>query len=407
MSYTVSVMATRIRKIIHVDLDAFFCAVEELRRPELKGLPFAVGGKPGQRGVVSSCSYPARMEGVHSAMPTSTALRLCPKLILISPDHHAYTEASDRVMSIFRNWTPLVEQISIDEAFLDVTDLPSEGFTIAQKIQAEVMAKTNLPCSLGVATNKLVAKTATDTAKKVKKKAGPPQAILEIEPGKEAEFMARLPVEALWGVGPRTSDRMKEMGIRWIGDLARIPEKEIVKLFGKNGLDLSRHARGEDDRPVVIEHEVKSISEEVTFDQDVSQEDKLIDTLRSLSADVGRRMRKHSLIGRTVRLKLRWPDFTTLTRQVTVDLPIDQDNLIFKLVKDLFMKQWQAGRAVRLLGVGVSNLQSGYEQLALWDANETRQRKLLTALDMLQERFGKDAVHLGIAGRNKPSGSRE
>jgi DNA polymerase-4 len=383
------------RKIIHVDLDAFFCAVEELRKPELKGIPFAVGGQPNQRGVVSSCSYPARKFGVHSAMPMSQAIRLCPRLVIVPADHHAYSESSRRVMAIFRRSTPLVEQISIDEAFLDVSDLPQPGLALARSLQASVHTETGLPCSLGVATNKLVAKIATDTAKKRHSGVGYPDAVLEVPPGQEAEFLSSLPVSALWGVGPKTESTLSEMNIQTIGDLANAPEPLLAKKFGKNGIDLARHARGIDNRPVVTEHDVKSISEEVTFDRDIQDEKILLATLRSLSEGVGKRMRSEKLSGTTFRLKLRWPNFTTLTRQVTLSQPVDQDTIIYEAAKAMFYRVWNPGKAVRLLGVGMSGLTQGARQLSLWDSAETKEKKLLDALDALHRKFGDKSVQLG------------
>jgi DNA polymerase-4 len=383
------------RKIIHVDLDAFFCAVEELRKPELKGIPFAVGGQPNQRGVVSSCSYPARKFGVHSAMPMSQAIRLCPRLVIVPADHHAYSESSRRVMAIFRRSTPLVEQISIDEAFLDVSDLPQPGLALAHSLQASVHTETGLPCSLGVATNKLVAKIATDTAKKRHSGVGYPDAVLEVPPGQEAEFLSSLPVSALWGVGPKTESTLSEMNIQTIGDLANAPEPLLAKKFGKNGIDLARHARGIDNRPVVTEHDVKSISEEVTFDRDIQDEKILLATLRSLSEGVGKRMRSEKLSGTTFRLKLRWPNFTTLTRQVTLSQPVDQDTIIYEAAQAMFYRVWNPGKAVRLLGVGMSGLTQGARQLSLWDSAETKEKKLLDALDALQRKFGDKSVQLG------------
>jgi DNA polymerase-4 len=383
------------RKIIHVDLDAFFCAVEELRKPELKGIPFAVGGQPNQRGVVSSCSYPARKFGVHSAMPMSQAIRLCPRLVIVPADHHAYSESSRRVMAIFRRSTPLVEQISIDEAFLDVSDLPQPGLALARSLQASVHTETGLPCSLGVATNKLVAKIATDTAKKRHSGVGYPDAVLEVPPGQEAEFLSSLPVSALWGVGPKTESTLSEMNIQTIGDLANAPEPLLAKKFGKNGIDLARHARGIDNRPVVTEHDVKSISEEVTFDRDIQDEKILLATLRSLSEGVGKRMRSEKLSGTTFRLKLRWPNFTTLTRQVTLSQPVDQDTIIYEAAQAMFYRVWNPGKAVRLLGVGMSGLTQGARQLSLWDSAETKEKKLLDALDALHRKFGDKSVQLG------------
>jgi DNA polymerase-4 len=380
------------RKILHLDLDAFFCAVEELRQPDLRGTPFAVGGKPGERGVVSSCSYSARRVGVHSAMPMGQAVQLCRDLRIVPPDHAAYSAASEQVMAILRDLTPLVEQLSIDEAFLDVSDLPEPGESIARRLQEKVLHETRLPCSLGVASNKLVAKIATDVGKAEHRGINAPQAIKVVPAGREAEFLAPLPVHMLWGVGKKTDLRLQELGVRTIGDLARLPEQALSRLFGKNGIDFARHARGQDDRPVVNEHEMKSISQEITFDRDVGELPRLKDTLKDLAAQVAFRLRQSDLRAGTVRLKLRWSDFTTISRQATLAQPVDQDGLIYATVERLCEAAWQPGRKVRLIGVGTSNLVSQPQQPGLWDTPSEKERRLLDAVDELREKFGSRAI---------------
>lgn len=380
------------RKIIHLDLDAFFCAVEELDHPELAGKAFAVGGRSGERGVIASCSYPARKKGVHSAMPTSQALRLCPDLILVSGRHGRYGEKSDRVMEILRRVTPLMEQVSIDEAFLDVSDLQQDPELIARELQATVAVETGLPCSLGVATNKLVAKIATDTGKARSKGNTYPRAILVVPPGREAEFLAPLPVKAMWGVGPKMEESLRKLGIHTIGDLAAIPEKSLIQKYGKYGSDLFKHAQGIDDSPVVVEHEVKSISQETTFDRDSADLNFLRQTLRGLSAQVGYRLRQAGVCGGVIRIKLRWSDFSTHTRQISIDPPTDQDGVIYNTAQELFMSIWEHGRPVRLLGVGVANLTDKVHQMTLWETPNEKERKLLTALDDLREKYGRNAI---------------
>ncbi len=380
------------RKILHLDLDAFFCAVEELRLPELRGLAFAVGGKPNERGVVASCSYPARQFGVRSAMPMGQAVNLCPKLVIISGHYHEYEIASQNVMDILRDMTPLVEQVSIDEAFLDVTDLPDSGEVIARRLQERIAAATSLPCSIGVAPSKLVAKIATDYGKSRHSGTGSPRAITVVPPGEEQVFLAPLPVGMLWGVGKKTGLRLKGLGVTTIGELATMPETVLNQIFGKNGAELARNARGIDNRPVVTEHEVKSISQEITFERDVSDLKRLRDTLHLLSVQVGFRLRKNDLCAGTVRLKLRWTDFTTLTRQVTLDQPVDQDGVISQAVQSLFDGVWQVGKKVRLLGVGASNLKPKPAQPSLWETDLDKERRLLGALDELREKFGEDAI---------------
>lgn len=383
------------RKILHLDLDAFFCAVEELHNPALRETAFAVGGKPTERGVVASCSYPARAKGVRSAMPMSRALRLCPELRVVSPNFARYREASEKVMAILGRHTALIEQLSIDEAFLDLSDLPQSGEELARLLQRQIAEETGLPCSLGVAANKLVAKTATDAGKARHRGGGYPRAILVVEPGSEAEFLSGLGVQALWGVGPKTAETLNRLGVKTIGDLAGLPEALLVKHFGVMGHELFLRARGIDDRPVETEHPAKSISQEVTFDRDVADGEKLRAVLRSLSEQVAYSLRSHGLCAGTVKIKLRWPDFVTHTRQVTLEQPADQDGVIYAAAEELFLNLWQAGKPVRLLGVGASRLGARAQQLSLWDTAEQKERRLLDALDGLRERFGEKVVQSG------------
>ncbi len=319
------------RTILHLDLDAFFCAVEELNDPSLRGKAFAVGGSPQGRGVVASCSYAARQFGVRSAMPMSQALRLCPGLLVISHHHGNYGEMSEKVMQRLNDLSPLVEQISIDEAFVDISDLHEPPELIARRLQKRVNDEVGLPCSVGVATNKLVAKIATEVGKKTAKKEFPPNAVTVVPPGTESEFLAPLTATMLWGVGPKTAAKMAGLGIKTIGDIARHPAEDLIRRFGENGRDLVRRAHGVDDSPIVTGREVKSISQETTFARDERDDKLLAQTLRDLSAHVGRRLRQAGIAGVTVRLKLRWPDFTTLSRQVTLPQPTDQDEEIFRL----------------------------------------------------------------------------
>ncbi len=390
------------RKILHLDLDAFFCAVEEQRDPSLQGKPFAVGGKPEGRGVVASCSYPARAFGVHSAMPMAQAVRLCPDLIIVSPHREDYVRASRQVMARVQELTPMVEQISIDEAFLDVSDLPEPLEAIARRLQTRIWEELGLPCSLGGATNKLVAKIANDVGKSRAGKGDYPNAITIVPPGEEAAFLAPLPVRALWGVGPKTEEKLHALGIFTIGELAAYPEQTLARLFGQHGRDLARRARGVDNRPVVSERgRAKSISKETTFVRDVSDARKLHKTLEKLAAGVARSLRRKKLLARTVKLKLRLSDFTTLTRQTTLAAPTDDETVIIDAATALFDRLWRAGQPVRLVGVGVSNLQEGLVQLSLWDEQDDRARRLQEAVDALQARFGPDAIHRGFEDTGK------
>lgn len=384
------------RKILHLDLDAFFCAVEEHLDPSLRGTAFAVGGRPDARGVVSSCSYPARRFGVRSAMPMSQAVRLCPGLVIRPPNFKAYRAASEHVMERLNNLTPYVEQISIDEAFLDVSLLPDPAETIARRLQAQINTELNLPCSLGAATNKLVAKIANNQGKDRAGKDAPPNAIVVVPPGMEADFLAPLPARELWGVGPKTAEQLARLELHTIGDLARCPPGELARRFGKHGEELAQRARGLDDRPVENDGEAKSVSKETTFSRDVTDVMQLQRTLRSLSDGVGRRLRQDGLSGTTVKLKLRWADFTTLTRQVTLPAPTHHDEAIYAAVLDLFRKTWTKGRPVRLVGVGVSGFEGEAFQPGLWDVplSEEAQR-LEQTLDALRDRFGEGAIKRG------------
>ena len=383
------------RKIIHLDLDAFFCAVEELKDPSLAGKAFAVGGKAGQRGVISTCSYAARRKGVHSAMPTGQALRLCPELILISSNFGDYGTKSDQVMEILHQLSGLVEQVSVDEAFVDVTDLPEPAEQIARDLQARVKRETGLPCSIGVASNKLVAKVATDFGKASSKGSGYPCAITVVPPGTEAEFLAPLPAKAMWGVGPKMEASLAAIGLNTLGQIAACGPDFLEHHFGKYGLDLHRYARGIDDRPVTVEYEAKSISQETTFARDVDDLATVRKRLQELSAKVGYRMRCDGVCARVIRIKLRWSDFSTHTRQVALSSPTDQDSIIAGTAETLLMKIWQNDRAVRLIGVGGSDLVERVHQLDLWDATTEKERKLLTALDELKEKYGKRIVQHG------------
>jgi DNA polymerase-4 len=389
------------RKIVHLDLDAFFCAVEEQRDPTLQGKAFAVGGRPEERGVVASCSYAARRFGVRSAMPMARAVNLCPGLVIVSGHYTAYSQASRKVMAYLRQLTPLVEQISIDEAFLDLSALPESGVELARRVQTEIRQEMGLPCSLGVATNKLVAKIATDVGKaSARRKGAAPNAIQVVPPGQEAEFLAPLPAEALWGVGPKTAVRLAEIGIHTIGDLARWPEADLGQRFGKNGHDLALRARGIDDRPIVTVHVTKSISKETTFAKDVRDGEVLHKTLRALSEGVARHLNQENLGGTTVKLKLRWADFTTLSRQLTLNQPTAQFDQIWQSARQLLEATWRPGQAVRLIGVGVSGLGPPVRQLSLWETapeheHSQKEQQLKTAVELLRERFGDQVLRWG------------
>jgi DNA polymerase IV len=381
--------------ILHLDLDAFFCAVEEERDPGLRGKPFAVGGKPDERGVVASCSYAARQFGIRSAMPMARAMRLCPGLLIVPGRHRIYSEVSKQVMARLRAITPAMEQISIDEAFLDISDINTAPDVLARNLQAGIRDELGLPSSIGIASNKMVAKIATEVGKKAGRGGGPPFGLIIVPAGEEAAFLAPLPADMLWGVGPKTSARLTELGITTIGDIARWPETELARLFGENGRDLWQHAHGLDHRPIVTEHETKSISQETTFTRDVRDDQVLEKTLKELAAEVARNLRHSSLAGTTVKLKIRWPDFTTLTRQTTLPQRTDQALEITRVATELLHSVRKPGQAVRLIGVGVSGLGEPVRQLGLWDIPSEKQLRLQDAIDKLRERYGDEVIGHG------------
>jgi DNA polymerase-4 len=389
-------MSEAARKILHVDLDAFFCSVEEKFDPTLLGKAFATGGSPDGRGVVSSCSYAARQHGINSAMPMGLALRMYPQLLVVRGHYREYSNQSKEVMKIIKELTPLVEQISIDEAFLDVSDLPSEPKRIATDLQMVIFSKLNLPCSIGAATNKLVAKIATNVGKSNHRGNTPPMAINIIDPGKEQSFLAPLPVIEMWGIGPKTAEEFYKLGIRTIGEIVRFPEDALVKRFGNYAFDLIQRAKGIDDHPVSDYEGIKSVSNETTFFTDVKDREQLLLVIKQLSEKVATRLRRKHLSGKTVKIKLRWPDFQTLTRQMTLAQPTNQDSIIYYSALELFKLEWSSGKPVRLIGVGVSHLSTEIQQLSLFNNSFQKEKKLLNAIDELRERFGEKSIQKGI-----------
>jgi DNA polymerase-4 len=381
-----------VRKIIHMDLDAFFCAVEELNHPGLKNKAFAVGGDPKTRGVVASCSYAARQFGVHSAMPMAQALSLCPSLIVISSHHQHYREYSRAVMTILEQYSAIIEKMSIDEAFLDVTDLQEEPGIIAKTIQQDIKRKTRLPSSFGVSVNKLVAKIANDYGKKQHDGISYPEVITVVEPGQEKHFLAPLSVSRLWGVGEKTQRELRKIGIQTIGQLAQYEQDLLVNRFGKHGLALYRHANGMDHRPVEGYRERKSLSQEVTFSTNIDSENILRKTVLRLSEKVGSDLRHEGLSGFTIKIKYRFKDFSTFTRQITLLEPTNLDSVLFTTAWNLFLKEWDKKSPIRLVGVGVSNFSTQYQQLSLWDVDMQKEGRLFSAIDSLKNKYGKDII---------------
>ena len=369
--------------ILHVDLDAFFAAVEQRDRPELRGRPVVVGGGgPGDRGVVSTASYEARRFGVHSAMPLRTAGRLCPQAVFLPVDGVKYARVSREVMAILRRFTPLVEQVSIDEAFLDVAGsepLFGSPAAIALAIQAAIEQELGLTASIGVASNKLVAKVASDLRK--------PAGLVEVPVGTEASFLAPLAIERLWGVGPRTRDVLAEYGVRTIGDLARVAPDMLERRLGKHGPELIARARGIDPAPVSDEPmEAKSVSHEHTFDVDTASWEVIERTLLALSEGVAGRLRRGAVRASTIAVKVRASDFTTVTRQRTLPEPTDDGAIIWQTVAALARPQVR-GIRVRLLGVAASHLVAA-DQLPLLEGEEARRRRVTAASDAIRGRFG-------------------
>ena len=386
------------RTIVHVDMDAFYASVEQRDRPELHGLPVIVGADPRGRGVVSAASYEARRFGVHSAMPISRAFRLCPEGVFLPVDMDKYARVSVEVMAILAEFTPLVEPLSIDEAFLDVTAsgaLWGDGAAIGRQIKSKIRSRVSLTASVGVAANKFVAKVASELEK--------PDGLVVVAPGREGEFLSPLPVGRLWGVGKVAGAELQAMGILTIGQLARTPAAHLKARFGPHGPDLLQLARGLDDRPVRPDAAPKSMGAEETFEQDTGDVELVRATLRGQSERVARELRGTGYAGRTVTLKLRFADFSTITRAQTGD-PTQDGLAIYRRVEALFSRV-RLTQAVRLIGVSVSMLGSaGSGQLSLLEPDVARTERLARAVDRLAARFGDEAVRPAslVPGRRRP-----
>jgi DNA polymerase-4 len=379
-----------LRTILHVDLDAFFASVEQRDRPELRGRPVVVGGgTPDQRGVVSAASYEARRFGIHSAMPLRTAGALCPEAVFLPVDGRKYQAVSREVMTILRRFTPLVEPISIDEAFLDVTAsraLFGDGPEIGRAIRSAIQAEVQLTASVGVATTKLVAKIASDLRK--------PDALVIVEPGTEAAFLAPLPIQRLWGVGERTAAALAELGVTTMGQLAELPSDLLVRRFGRHGATLADRARGIDTDPVGDGAPVKSVSHEHTFDVDTNDPVLIDRTLLAMADGVAGRLRSAGLRAATVHVKVRDSSFRTVTRQRTLAEPTDLAEPIWQTAMELARPELR-GIHVRLLGVGTSGF-AEREQMTLFEEEAAgeggRRRRATEAADAVRRRFGDKAV---------------
>ncbi len=351
-----------VRTILHADLDAFFASVEQRDRPELRGKPVVVGGPPEARGVVAAASYEARKFGIHSAMPMSRALRLCPQAVRLPPRFDRYAELSRQVMAIFRSITPIIEPLSLDEAFLDVTGRMRKYAgpeAPARRLKAEVRTRTGLTISIGAGTNKTVAKIASGMRK--------PDGLVIVPPGEEAAFLAPLPVRALWGVGPKAEELLHAAGIRTVGEIAAAGPGVLESLLGSRGPLLQGMALGIDDRPVETEYERKSVGAETTFPRDLPDGPELREEMRRVASGVAERMQRKELRARTVVLKLRYNDFRTITRQASRSEPTDDAEEIRASAGALLDRVVRPGDRFRLLGIHCTNLggrRTG--QLQLW-----------------------------------------
>src|SRR4051812_38543549 len=387
------------RTILHVDLDAFFAAVEQRDRPELRGLPVVVGGAGGEdaRGVVSAASYEARRFGIHSAMALPEAYRRCPDGVFLPVDGRRYQAASREVMTILRRYTPLVEPISIDEAFLDVTGsaaLFGDGPAIARRIKDETRAEVGLTASVGVASTKLVAKIASDLRK--------PDGLVVVPVGDEEAFLAPLPISRLWGVGEKTAIALRDYNVRTIGDIAALPPDLLIRRFGKHGASLVGRARGLDADPVHDGDPAKSVGHEHTFDVDTSDAEVIERTLLAMAEGVAGRLRSAGVKAGTVAVKIRDSGFHTITRQRTVPEPTDLTDPIYAMALDLARPEFR-GMKVRLLGIQASNL-GEREQLSMFDTTDPRRRRAVEAADALRRRYGERAVTRGrLVGTGLPA----
>ncbi len=376
------------RYIIHVDMDAFYASIEQRDKPELAGVPVIVGGLS-NRGVVATASYEARKFGVHSAMSMAEARRRCPEAVFITPDHRKYSFVSAQIRQILDRYSPLVEPLSLDEAFLDVTGMDglyADPADIARRIKDEIKQQLQLTASAGVAPNKFLAKLASDLQK--------PDGLYVIRRGEEAQVLAGLPVRRLWGVGEVTAASIAKLGIRTIGQFAAADPKLLERHIGRDVYDLQRLARGLDDRPVVPDQQIKSVGNEETFDQDLYQWDEIEKQLLLFADKVGWRLRRLTLSGRTITVKVRFASFKTITRSRTLEEATNLDDTLYHIARELY-KSIPSTEGIRLLGLTVSNLQPAGQAMALFDSKQEKQESLHKVVDELKVRFGAAAVMKG------------
>lgn len=377
------------RLILHLDLDAFFVSVERILNPKLKGKPVIVGGDPKYgRGVVAACSYEARQYGLHSAMPIRTAYRLCPNGIYIHGHFDEYVRFSDAVENILKKYSPIVEQASIDEFYLDMTGcqkIYGSMFSFASFIQKEIWVRLSLPCSIGIGSNKTIAKIASDCMK--------PTGITYVLPGMEKHFLSPMPIEAIPGVGKVMLKDLNSKGIYKIGDITALPQEYFAAAYGKYGIDLWRKANGEGSEYLTIRREQKSISKETTFGEDVTSSKFLKDTLFELTGKICQSIRNHGWIASTVSIKLRYSDFQTLTRSRTIK-PTDDDKVVFDTAWQLLSKAHTRRVGVRLIGVGLTNFSEDCEQEFLFEDEDVKRKKMFRAVTRIRDKYGYNAIKL-------------
>jgi DNA polymerase IV len=387
------------RRIIHVDMDEFFAAVEKLDRPDLRGRPLLVGGDPRGRGVVSTASYEARPHGCRSGMPMATAIRLCPHAIVLPVRFERYRQLSDQVFAILEQFSPLMEPLSIDEAFLDVTGcerLLGPAERIAASLKERIFRETRLTASVGVAPNKFLAKLASDLKK--------PDGLVVLTQENAQRTLAPLPVSKIWGVGPAGAKALAGIGVHTVGELRRLSERTLAGRFGEWGLHCHRLARGLDSRPVEPDSRAKSIGQEETFAEDVAELDYLRNVLLEQAQEVARRLRRHGLKAKTVTLKIRYGDFTTITRSRTLPETTNSTEALWRLAGDIF-RDWASGayQPLRLLGMTASGLagRAGAQLPLFTHEGRRKQERIDQAMDAIARRFGAGAVGRGVGARGR------
>lgn len=387
--------------ILHVDMDAFYASVAELDHPEYKGKALVVGA--GVRGVVLSANYEARKFGIRAAMPVGRAKRMAPHAIFIAPEHHRYSEISARIMAIFHSYTPLVEPISLDEAFLDVTGsqkLFGTGREIAAKIREQVEKEEGITCSVGLAQSKFIAKLASQHCK--------PNGMLEIKADRILEFLHPLPVRAIWGVGPKTAESLERLGLHTVSDIAHTPRATLIRALGEaTGASLYELAWGRDYRDVIPDEPEKSIGNEETFSEDLDNPEEILREFLRMTEKATARLRERSLFAKTISIKIKFADFSSLTRSKTVPIAIDNTHDTYEVVKALYLALRNEGARIRLVGVSLSQLQEGAPVQLELGARERGWREADTAIDRAQARFGRGSVRPGRLIRPESGGDEE